>query len=97
MQSMGPALGPLVQKKTHPKDIPQQVEQMATKMIKELVHLSDEKLESWGCSAWRRDGSGAISSMGENEQEEGRLFCGTQLLDKCQPEQIISHEILYEH
>ena len=31
----------------------------ATKMIQGLEHLSyEERVESWGCSAWRREGSG---------------------------------------
>lgn len=46
------------------RDIPKQVHQRATKIVKELVHLSDEeKLENWGCSALRRDGSRGISPM----------------------------------
>lgn len=46
------------------RDILQQVQQKATKIIEELAHLSEEeKLEGWGRSALRRDGSRGISRM----------------------------------
>jgi len=41
-------------------DVLERVQRSATKMIRGLEYLSyKDRLESWGCSAWRRGGSGA--------------------------------------
>ncbi|PKU47526.1 hypothetical protein llap_2168 [Limosa lapponica baueri] len=42
-------------------DLLERVQQRATKMIRVLEHLSyEDRLESWGCSALRREGCGEI-------------------------------------
>jgi len=43
----------------HRKDVDllEQVRSRATKMIREMEHLSCEKRLRWGCSVWRREGS----------------------------------------